>query len=326
MNKKISDIMDCVEYYPLTVHERETQSTERIVDFTMNKINAEKTVEYNYITGRARRGFASVAIAAVLVVALAGAAFAAYHFGLKDLSGPSKQIDGEDVYTLSLNGLIGSPEYEAAQEWEIHLDKWYKEGNNLLTADNVPDESDMYAYNGAFSQEAKDTLDALLTKHHLKLHTSHTQISSADELYAGLGVRDFMPTSGDSGEYPVSGSYYEDGTFAFNSAALLSNGVHVRYQSYRFVKGAFTRVGYLLADASDFEEWTYTAANGIDMLLAISVNKSVIVVSLDDSFVFVNILSGTENSDSNRTSYGADPIAKSDLEALADSFNFGVLK
>jgi len=62
-----------------------------------------------------------------------------------------------------------------------------------------------------------------------------------------------------------------------------------------------------------------------DVLLAISANKSILAVNLDNSLVFVNILSGTENSDENRSNYGAQPISKSDLEAFADSFDFVTL-
>ena len=46
---------------------------------------------------------------------------------------------------------------------------------------------------------------------------------------------------------------------------------------------------------------------------------------MDGSFVFVNILSGTENGDSQLTSYGAQKITKPDLEAFADSIDFAAL-
>ncbi|MDR0819544.1 MAG: hypothetical protein LBN43_08250 [Oscillospiraceae bacterium] len=321
MNKKISDIMDCVEYYPLSVQEKKTRSAERIVNLTMKKITAEKAAVSSYVPRRTRKSLASVALAAVLVVALAGTAFAIYRFGLKDLAGPTR-IGEEQVHTLSLNGLKGSPEYEAAQEWESYVNQWYKEGENITPPDLIPD---AYSQYNAFSEEAKDTLDGILDKYNLKMHNAPTYVHSLDELYSALGINGFIPALGNNGEYPVSGTFYEDGTFSFNSAAAMPNSVDVRYQFYRFTKGTLTRTGFLIANADDFEEWVYTTERGIEVVLAISGNKSIMAVNLDNSFVFVNVLSGTENNDSSRTSFGASPIEKCDLEAFADSFDLVAL-
>jgi hypothetical protein len=321
MNKKISDIMDCVEYYPLSVQEKKTQSAERIVNLTMKKITAEKAVTSSYTPHRTRKSFVSVAIAAVLVMVLAGTAFAIYRFSLKDLAGPT-QIGTEQVRTFSLNGFKASPEYEAAQEWESYVNARFNEGENMAEPDLVPD---AYSRYNAFSQEAKDTLDGILDKYDLKMHDTPAYVHSLNELYSGLGVSGFMPALGNNGEYPVSGMFYEDGTFSFNSAAAAPDGTDVRYQFYHFTKGALTRTGYLLADADNFEEWVYTTEGGAEILLGISENKSVMVVNLENSFVFVNILSGTKNNDSSQTSFGADPVEKSDLEVFADSFDLAAL-
>jgi len=110
-----------------------------------------------------------------------------------------------------------------------------------------------------------------------------------------------------------------------NSAALLADGKPLLYQFYSAVKGTFSRSDYLLANLDNFEEWEYVTADGTTVILAISANKSLLVANLDNCFVFVNILSGTENNDSSKTSYGAQPIDKGDLEAFADGFDFAKL-
>jgi hypothetical protein len=64
---------------------QETWSSERVKELTMSKIDNSRAVEYSYAPRRARRGFASVAVAAVLVVTmLSAAAFAANIFGIAD--------------------------------------------------------------------------------------------------------------------------------------------------------------------------------------------------------------------------------------------------
>jgi hypothetical protein len=274
-----------------------------------------------------RKLLSTSAVAAILVIALSITAFAVYHLRLKDIEGPAVQTGAEKPHTLSLGGLKGTPEYEAAREWEGYLNEWYKKGENMLPPGYAADESDVYFYYNAFSQDAKDTLDAILDKNGLKMHEAPpVSLTSVDDLYAAAGIDGFMPAAGNSGDFPVSGTFYSDGTFAFNCAAALPDGDDVRYQFYYFTKGFFTRTGYLLANADDFEEWTYNTLGGVDVLLAVGENKSVMAVDFDDSFVFVNILSGTKNSDDSRNSYGAAPVDKSELEAFADSFDFAALR
>jgi hypothetical protein len=324
MNKKISDIMDCVEYYPLPVHEQETQSAERIVNMTMKKVTAEKVALCSNAPSRVRRGVASVAIAAVLVAAvLSVSAFAVYRFSLRDMEGPTLQIGDGEVHALSLNRLKDSPEYEAAQEWEDYVNMRFAEGENMAAPDLAPD---AYSQYNAYSPESKDALNKILSKYDLKMHNVLDYVKSLDGLYSALGISGFMPVAGNSGEYPINGSVYDDGSFTFNCAAELSNGTDIRYQFYRLVKGAFTRIGYPVANAADFEEWVYATESGVDVLLAIGENKSAMAVNLDNSIVFANILSGTGNNDESKTSYGAEPVEKSDLEEFADSFDLPALK
>lgn len=317
LEKKISDMMDSIQDDSVQIRIKNVASTEKIKEAAMNKINERTNSKHH--THKASR---ILLIAAVTVMVLSVGAFAIYHFGLRDLAGQTVQIGSEKAPTLSLSGLKGTPEYDAAREWENYVQKSYKAGSNELSVNLV---WDMYAENQAFSQEAKDKLDSILSKYGLKMHDSRTGVRSFDELYAAAGVSGFMPPSGGNGAYPLGGAFYNDGTFSFNSAAVMPGGADVRYQFYCLAKGAFTRTGYLLADAENYEEWTYTTSNGTDVLLAISANKSIMAVNLDSSFVFVNILSGMENNDGSMSSYDAPPIKKSDLEAFADSFDFAVI-
>lgn len=93
-----------------------------------------------------------------------------------------------------------------------------------------------------------------------------------------------------------------------------------RWDDYCLTKGTFTRLGYLLANTSDFNEWAYITEEGTDVLLAISDNKSIMAANLDNCFVFVNILSGTDNNRGH--ALGAQPVDKSSIEAFAECFDF----
>lgn len=313
MKKKISDMMDYIQDDSVQLQAKDIAS-DRIKEEVMSKLHTKLIIKKH--THRASR---ALLLAAIIVMVLSVSAFAIWHFDLKDMRGPTVPVGTENFKTLSLNGFAGMPEYEAAQEWEGYLSKWFDAGENMVTPEYVADEYSMY---GAHSQEAKDTLDMLLVKYALKMHKSWTEPRSLDELYTAAGKENFLPPAGDSGEYPISGKLYDDGSLTFNCAAALSNGADVRYQLYSLTKGTFTRIGSLLADADDFEEWRYTTGSGADVLLAISENKSIMVADMESYFIFVNILSGTINNSEVKTSYGALPISKNDLETFAESFDF----
>lgn len=312
MEKKISDMMDYIQDDSVQLRIRTIASSEKIKEVTMAKLHTN-TKTY----GRAHRVYRVPLIAAVIVMLLCVSAFAVWNFGLKDMRGGDSQ-------TLTMNGLSGTAEYEAAQEWERCLKEMAASGKNELSPDSAEGfEPDVYFWYNAISREAKDELDALLKEYGLRMHGSRTETHSMDELYNAAGAEGFMPEPGDNGEGPVGGAYYDDGTFTLNCAAVLPDGTNVRYQFYSLTKGTFTRLGYLMADADDYEEWTYTTGEGAQVLLATSANKSIMAADLDNCFVFVNILSGTENNSGH--ALGAQPVNKESLESFAESFDFTMI-
>ncbi len=317
MEKKISDLMDFLQDDSVALAPRGVASSAEIKAVAMKKLHTENS------SYRTKPKFTRTAlIAAVIALVLSVSAFAIYNFALRDLKGPTYQINGKETASLSLSNIKGSPEYEAAQEWEADLNTWFKQGKNMVEPGYVSDAYSMYDAN---SQEAKKALDALLNKYHLKMHEEPSYSRSLNELYSAMGYSGFMPGEGNNEGIPVGGAYYKDGTFNFCCSAAMPDGKSVGYQFYSFTKGTFTRTGNLLANADDFEEWSYTTKSGKTVLLAMSSDKSIVVANLDKSFVFVNILSGSRNMDTTKTSYGADTINKSNLEAFADSIDFEAL-
>lgn len=319
MKKRISDMMDYIQDDSVQFQIRNIASSEIIQEATMNKLHTDMATHR-----RTRRGARVALIAAAIVMLLAVSGIAIYHFGLRDLEGTPAQIGGEEFPTLAMVGFQGSPAYEVAEEWERHVVQWYEAGKNLLPADSNF-VWDAYAEQSAFSQEARDTLDAILTTYGLRLPACVGEPRSLEALYDLAGADGFMPAPGDSGAYPVGGKYYDDGSFTFNCAAALPGNLDLRYQFHTLTKGSFRRADHLLADIDAYEEWTYTTPDGVEVLLAIGTDKSFLAADLDNSFVFVNILSGTENQEAGKTSFGAQTVGQEDLEAFAEGFDFSAL-
>ena len=318
MEIKISDMMNHIQDDSVEFCIPGPVSPQAILAATRNRLPGDATVRR-----QRRTGTRVVLIAAALAMLLSAGVLAVYRFGLKDLAGAPAQVGAETVQTLSLTGLRGTPEYAAAEEWEQMVRQWYDAGENLLPADDGF-VWDTYAENGAISREARDALDTLLTAYGLRLSPCVGEPRSLEALYSLTGADGFMPTPGDSGGYPVGGKYYADGSLAFNCAAALPGGLDLRYQFYAFAKGSFHRVGHLLADVDAYEEWIYTTPDGVNVLLAIGAGDSILAADLDESFVIVHILSGTENQDADEQSFGAQTVSREDLEAFAGCFDFSV--
>jgi len=78
--------------------------------------------------------------------------------------------------------------------------------------------------------------------------------------------------------------------------------------------GSFDYVSLNIGNIDDYTEWSYETAGGITVNLAQSTSKSLIIVELDNAFVTVNVLEGS------------DGFSVSELEAFADSIDFTLLK
>lgn len=315
MKKRISDMMDNIQDDSVDIQIKDIASSQRIKEVTMSKLHpAAKTYTHKHRPHRV------LLIAAAIAMALSAGALALWRLSLRDLEGPKEVFT--DQGTLSLSSMQGTAQYAAAAEWEGHVQRWFDEGENMVQPGYVPDEYAMY---NAFSQEAKDTLDALLAKYGLKMHGMPANPGTLDELYSAVGVSGFMP--GPGGERPASCTLYVDGTFSCSSAAELLNARAVNYQLCAFGKEYFTRGAYMLADRlEEPEEWTYTTSSGVEVLLALGSGKSILAVDMDDCFIFVDIMSGRTNAaagnDAAAAAYGAPALSKAALEAFAEGFDF----
>ena len=87
-------------------------------------------------------------------------------------------------------------------------------------------------------------------------------------------------------------------------------------------KGSFSDVYLNIGDISTYKEWTYKTKCGVTVNLALSSGKALIVTDLGNAFVTVNVLAGTDSGFVEMTG----PITRANLEALADSFDYTMLK
>lgn len=278
----------------------------------------------NYIMKTIKiRRIAALAAALALVFALGIAAYATNLFGIRDMKADLENRPEEEL--INITGYRGSRQYQANTEWQNYLDESEKNGTNEFSAEQELDE---YANYRAYSQEARDRLDALLEKYGLKMYESSESVSGQQGLYGAVGVSGFLPASGgleEMGMDPFGTVIDGKSIFSFCDSANLANGKNFYYDLFSIRADTFIYTGFLVGDVEDFEEWTYTAEDGSAISLCLGKIQSVLIAPLDNCFVFFNIRAGSANDDPNRSSYGRDTLTKADLEEFAGMIDFAAI-
>ena len=126
---------------------------------------------------RSPRTFGLLAAAVLLVAALSATAVAEDWFGLRQAALPQGDAGSgveENVELLSLQGWFGSPEHQAAADWQDFLNH-YDDGGALDAIGNGDTGlSDRYLPYGVWTQEMAETLDTIAAKYGLALHQDST--------------------------------------------------------------------------------------------------------------------------------------------------------
>jgi len=267
------------------------------------------------------RRIAALAAALTLVFLLGVTAYATGLFGILDLK--AELAANPEAELISLTGYRGSKQYQAAVEWENYLLEANESGTNAFDPEQAFDEK--YGSYNAFSQEARDRLDALLEKYGLKKYDRWEAVTGQTGLYAAVGVSDFLPASGGLGDLEMEpfGTVFDGKSIAsFSDSATLGDGKNFPYDLFRIQSDTFLYTGFLVGNVEDFEEWTYTTEDGTAVTLCLGKIQSLLIAPLDNCFVFFNIRTGSANDDPNRSSYGRPTLTKADLEEFAEMIDF----
>ena len=273
------------------------------------------------IVNMSKKKFLTIGIAAAFVLAMGTGAYAYYRYHLNDVivatettaaiqapvsEGSKTETEQtekiERTNVLSLQGLAGSNEFKAMQEWHEFEENYDKDHSILDKVGNKPTEWDeKYSAAGYFvySQDMADKIDSIAEKYGLKLHTAIKGFETLQEFEEKFGK--IIKTE------EASGYYFDDGTFQV-SADLNGKSCQIR----KTVKGVLDTVSLNIFEEDKYKQWEYKTESGVTVLLANSPEGSLIIADLKDSFVAVNVLSFLEE----------DGLSDKDLEAIADQIDF----
>lgn len=279
------------------------------------------------------RRFLLVAAIVSLMLLLLGCV--AVLLGLKELKlarepvGPYGEFSSD---VISLQGYAGTPNYQAAKEWEDFLQSYDQDGKLLAEATQGSCSFDPagismeYAAYTCYTEEMMAKIDEICEKYGLEIlgptyFTEDDSVEGYRETLRELGISSLL-RDGAEAELELYGLYYyREGSFQLEGDIRLTAPgnpwPYVTSFQYRSVmKTTFDGVSLTVGNIEDYTQWNYTLPDGTKVLLAQSYDRSLIIVDRDTHFVTVNIpmilIEKPDKTDMDRKA----------LEAIADAFTF----
>lgn len=215
-------------------------------------------------------------MAAVIVLALllVGCAIV-YILSLQDMAfGTRTQeyYDGssQEVTLLSIQGIKGSPGYQATKEWYEWLET-YDTDMAIYHSEEAFSEDfgdDYYAYN-LYSREMKDKLDEICAKYGLELLGKMYVDPDIEAGCKALQIQSVFRPGVQVEESFDSIHYYANGSFDLEGYMSLDGEQRhiVSYRCHR--KNAFSDLYASVGPEGTYEEWIYTTSYGVDVLMVL---------------------------------------------------------
>ena len=268
-----------------------------------------------------------LAAALGLIVAFGSVAYATGWFGLRsavmyhDNGDPNLPYGNTDV--MSLQGLAGSPEFEANARWQAFYDSYDPDGAILAAVGNsdtgLEPRYDAYP---CYTREMADTLDAIAEESGLELLSGLTLYGAAE---LPDWMRNTLPQSCGAFDHCIYAGYsFDNGSFKTEGAFFFCDARWPYETNYQFVcnRKGYLSVSYLaIGDADDYTQWAYETASGVTVTLALGPDKALIVADLPDTYLVVNVLD-VRVGDVQR---GEVTLPAGILETMADAFRFDQL-
>lgn len=201
-------------------------------------------------------------------------------------AGPGETTKVWDV--ISLQGVVGSPEYQANQEWREFRAGYDPDGKKAISAQfhryEAPAEYDTFA---CYSQELMDKLDDICMKYDLKLPGRGWKILHPEDIFTATGIDDIR--RGTRADVDLQYGYcYADGSFNLRGSAKFPGQASGDMLSINCVrKGSFNVDTESVSNVAEFDQWNYTMKDGTKILLANVRGEVIMAADLEDYFITV---------------------------------------
>ena len=225
----------------------------------------------------------------------------------------------QEVTLLSVQGIEGTPGYQATKEWYEWLETYDTDMSVYHSEEAFSEDfgEDYYAYN-LYSREMKDKLDEICAKYDLELLGKmyfDPDVEAGCKALQIPGI--FRPGVQVEADFNNI-LYYANGSFDVEDLVKLPgmDGHIVSLRCHR--KNAFTDLYDSIGPEGTYEEWVYTTSYGVDVLMVIETGgvRGHAKMMVDrGEYVFLFSISEFDDM----------PLPdKAELEAYAEAFDFTV--
>ena len=216
----------------------------------------------------------------------------------------SSDLIGEtevNLDVLSLQGIKGTPNYLANQEWLAFTNSYTYTGGEYWES-----EPEYWAYS-VQNQEMVDKLDEICAKYGLKIIGKpwHEHID-CNPFLTLLGIDSLLKPNADAALSIPAGRFFPGGSFTIYGTLNLANTDNM-FTYHCVKKDVFYDVfGYVNADSAT--ERNYTTTDGVNLLLLESDQSGMILADRDDCFFTLSV----------------DLTGDATLEQIAECFDFTI--
>lgn len=264
-----------------------------------------------------------IAAVVALSLVLVGCAIA-YALSLQDMAFGEKEqeyFDGstQTVTLLSIQGVEGTPGYQATKEWYDWL-ATYDTDMAVYHSEEAFSEDfgeEYWDYN-LYSREMKDKLDEICQKYGLELLGKCYTDPDVAAACGALGISGvFRPGISTETDWDPM-NYYANGAFRLEGHVTLPGQID-RIVTFRCHKtSAFSDLYESVSAGEDCQEWTYTTSYGVEVLMVLdygTARGNALMYAERGDYVYLLTISEFEDA----------PLPdRAGLEAYAECFDFSV--
>lgn len=225
----------------------------------------------------------------------------------------------ETVTLLSIQGIEGTPGYQATKEWYEWLETY---DTDLVVYHSEEafseDFGEAYWEYNLYSREMKNKLDEICTKYHLELLGRMYDDPDAEAACKALQIPGIFRPGVQAEVNWRNFCYYANGSLRLEDYVTLE-GMDTHIVTFRcHRKDAFTDLYSSIGPEGTYEEWTYTTSYGVDVLMVLNeggVRRNFTIYADRGEYVF--LLGITEFEDM--------PLPdREGMEAYAEAFDFSI--
>lgn len=224
---------------------------------------------------------------------------------------------------ISLQGIAGSDNQKAAQEW-LEFEQAYDPNYDLLNDEfDAPEEYDAYFL---YTQDMVDKVDEICEKYGLKPAGKMAVIQrwQSEIFFDALGIESLFLEDAEAELTGCAGYFYAGSNFNLDVDFTLTKEdfqwQHEVWSSIRYIDKEYLDTVYCaVTDADNAKQWNYTLADGTNILIVGLENAAMFFCDRDDAFLSVNINTRYEYDDGT-----IDSMTDRDIEQIAEVIDFHV--